>query len=79
MPAMDADLKVCRIASLTLTNAMIFQQVLAEHDSRVQSLSRPVNGKQIAESLLETWTFILEKIDYIPIFTTAHEIMKDSR
>jgi hypothetical protein len=77
MPAMDADLKVCRIASLTLTNAMIFQQVLAEHDSRVQSLSRPVNGKQIAESLLETWTFILEKIDYIPIFTTAHEIMKD--
>jgi hypothetical protein len=29
MPAIDADLKVCRIAALTLTNAMIFQQVLA--------------------------------------------------
>jgi hypothetical protein len=77
MPPIDADLKVCRIAALTLTNAMIFQQVLAERDSRVESLSRAVKGKHIAESLLETWTFILENIDYIPIFTTANEIMKD--
>jgi hypothetical protein len=77
MPPIDADLKVCRIASLTLTNAMIFQQVLAERDPRVESLSRTVKGEHIAESLLETWTFIIEKIDYLPIFTTANEIMKD--
>ncbi len=77
MAAIDADLKVCRIASLTITNAMIFQQVLAERDPRVQSLSRAVKREHIAESLLETWTFIVEKIDYIPIFTTANEIMKD--
>src|SRR5216117_2468784 len=77
MPAIDADLKVCRIASLTLTNAMIFQQVLAERDAKVKSLSRAVKGKNIADSLLDTWTFIVEKIDYIPIFTTATEIMKD--
>lgn len=77
MPAIDADLKVCRIASLTLINAMIFQQVLAERDARVGSLSRAVKSQHIAESLLDTWTFIVEKIDYIPIFTTATEIMKD--
>src|SRR5208283_4506241 len=77
MPAIDADLKVCRIASLTLINAMIFQQVLAERDKRVQSLSRAVKDKNVGESLLETWTFILEEIDYVPIFTTATEIMKD--
>jgi type I restriction-modification system DNA methylase subunit len=77
MPDIDADLKVCRIASLTLINAMIFQQVLAERDTRVQSLSRAIRTGNVAESLLETWTFILEKIDYIPIFTTANEIVKD--
>lgn len=77
MTAIDANLKVCRIASLTLTNAMIFQQVLAERDSRVESLSRSIKSRHIAEALLETWAFILEKIDYIPIFTTATEIMKD--
>lgn len=77
MPAADADLKVCRIASLTLTNAMIFQQVLAERDTRVESLNRAVKSPHVAESLLNTWTFIVEKIDYIPIFTTATEIMKD--
>jgi len=56
---------------------MIFQQVLAERNPRVQSLSRAVREQHIAESLLDTWTFILEKIDYVPIFTTANEIMKD--
>ena len=29
MPANDTDVKVCRIASLTLVNAMIFHQVIA--------------------------------------------------
>jgi len=77
MPDIEANLKVCRIASLTLTNAMIFQQVLAERDTRVQSLSRAVRSNNVAESLLETWTFILEQIDYVPIFTTANEIAKD--
>ncbi len=77
MAAIDADLKVCRIASLTITNAMIFQQVLAERDSRVESLSRSIKSDHIAESLLNAWTFIVEKIDYVPIFTTANEIMKD--
>jgi len=77
MPPIDANLKVCRIASLTLTNAMIFQQVLAARDARVESLSRAVNAENVAESLLRTWTFIVEKIDYVPIFTTATEIMKD--
>jgi hypothetical protein len=77
MAPIDPDLKVCRIASLTLTNAMIFQQVLAERDARIESLSRAVKSVSIAESLLDTWTFIVEKIDYVPIFTTATEIMKD--
>lgn len=77
MPALDSDLKVCRIASLTIINAMIFQQVLAERDSRVQSLSRTIENPHTAEALLDTWVFILNEIDYVPIFTTATEIVRD--
>jgi len=77
MPARNsADQKVLRIASLTLVNAMIFQQVLAEQDERIKSLNRAVEGKNVAESLFKTWNAILE-IDYVPIFTTAKDIIRE--
>jgi hypothetical protein len=77
MPEMDTDTKVCRIASLTIVNAMIFQQVLATRDQRVKTLARTIEGDHVAEELLQTWTFILEKIDYLPIFSTATEIVRE--
>jgi hypothetical protein len=77
MPAGNsADQKVLRIGSLTLVNAMIFQQVLAEQDPRVESLNRVVEGTDVAESLFKTWNAILE-IDYVPIFTTAKDIIRE--
>jgi len=76
MPRSDADYKVLRIASLTIVNAMIFQQVLAEQDDRIKSLNRAVEGKNVAESLFKAWTAIL-KIDYVPIFTTAKDIIRE--
>ena len=72
--AASADQKVLRIASLTLANAMIFRQVLAGHDARIESLNRAVEGPNVAEALSKAWTAILE-IDYVPIFTTAREIV----
>ncbi len=77
MPPIDADLKVCRIASLTLINAMIFHQVISSRDHKVKTLSRISAGTNIAAALLDTWTYIQEEIDYVPIFTTATEIIKD--
>jgi hypothetical protein len=76
MHSSSSDLKVMRVASLTVANAMIFQQVLAERDPRIKSLNRTVEGKNIAESLSKAWTSIL-KIDYVPIFTTAQEIIRE--
>src|SRR5882762_4481915 len=77
MPARNsADQKVLRIASLTLVNAMIFQQVLAVQDPRIESLNRAINAKNVAESLFKTWTAILQ-IDYVPIFTTARDIIRE--
>jgi len=74
--AASADQKVLRIASLTIINAMIFQQVLAEQDDRIESLNRTAERKNVAASLFKTWTSILE-IDYVPIFTTATGIVRE--
>lgn len=77
MPDLEADLKVCRIASLTLVNAMIFQQVLAYKDKRIDPLRRSITHERVAEALLQTWDFVLDKIDYVPIFTVAREILNE--
>ncbi len=77
MAALEADLKVCRIGALTLVNAMIFQQVLAYKDKRVEPVSRSAAQDHVAEALLRSWDFILDKIDYVPIFTVAREVLRE--
>jgi hypothetical protein len=74
-PGTSEDLRVSRIASLTLVNAMIFHQILAQRDSRVQSLARTILKPHVAEALADVWRVILEDIDYIPIFSLAREIV----
>ena len=76
MPPANPDPKVLRIASLTIVNAMIFQQVLAAQDSRIESLNQTTEKTNIAESLFNAWTAILE-IDYVPIFATANNIIRE--
>lgn len=76
MASSAPDPKVLRIASLTLVNAMIFQQVLAAQDSRIESLNRTLEKRNVAESFSAAWTAIL-KIDYVPIFTTANNILRE--
>jgi hypothetical protein len=76
MSSSNPDLKVLRVASLTIVNAMIFQQVLAAQDPRIESLNQTVQKANIAESLVKAWTAIL-KIDYVPIFTTANDIIRE--
>jgi hypothetical protein len=75
VPPTEDDLRVTRIASLTLVNAMIFQQVLADRDERVEPLARTVAGPNVAESFAEAWNLILTEIDYVPIFRVAREII----
>ncbi len=55
---------------------MIFQQVLATQDARIESLNKTIEKTNIAESLFKAWTAIL-KIDYVPIFTTANNIIRE--
>jgi hypothetical protein len=73
----DEDLKVCRIAALTLANAMIFQQVLADRNSRVKTLGWTIDHDDVAEAFHQVWNFVLREIDYLPIFTTANSLVAE--
>jgi hypothetical protein len=66
---------VSRICALILDNAMIFQEVLASKDSRVRSLQRFRGHSDIQSAFADHWRFILEKINYYPIFHIAREIL----
>ena len=71
---------VTRIAGLVIINAMIFQEVLSTYDSRVVNLnsvrrSSKQVGKTFSQLLIEHWDFIVEKIDYYPIFHVATELL----
>jgi galactitol-specific phosphotransferase system IIB component len=64
-----------RIAGLTLLNAMIFQEVLSEHQAKVATLRRVCEAKNMTQGLLDQWEYILDEIDYHPIFYVARQIL----
>lgn len=66
---------VSRISALILVNAMIFQEVLSSKDGRVRCLQGFRGQSDIQSALADHWRFILEEINYYPIFHIAREIM----
>jgi hypothetical protein len=70
-------MQIARVASLTLANAMIFQQLLSDNDSRVKKLSHTVVGSNVAGNFADVWGFILDSINYVPIFTIARKLVLD--
>jgi hypothetical protein len=68
---------VNRIGALILVNAMIFQEVLAAGDRRVRPLQRFRNRADVVSAVADHWRFILDKINYLPIFNVAHQLLSD--
>ena len=66
---------VNRVGGLILVNAMIFQEVLSGSDSRVLPLGQLRKQPAIVSAFADHWQFIIEKINYFPIFYTAHELI----
>lgn len=66
---------VCRIGGLVLMNALIFQEVLAEHDGRVKPLQKLVSEENPIAAFSKQWDFILRNINYYPIFHVAREVL----
>lgn len=66
---------VSRISGLVLINAMVFQEVLSQHEGRVMPLQATLNQGNPISAFSNQWKFILENINYYPIFHIARGIL----
>jgi hypothetical protein len=66
---------VNRIAALILINAMIFQEVLAQKEQKVRPLGRLASSTDLVSVVKDHWRFILDEINYYPIFNTAYDLL----
>ena len=64
-----------QIAALTVANALIFQELLAHEDSRVQPLNRLLDRPDFLSATVIHWKFICDEINYVPIFHLAREVL----
>lgn len=64
-----------RLSSLIIANAMIFQEQLAASNPSVKPLARLLDDTDFTIALTEHWRYIIEHIDYVPIFKLAREII----
>jgi len=66
---------VGRIAALIVTNALIFQEVLSQNEPRVTSLQSYRMSTGLTAEMRRQWQFILDHINYYPIFFTADRLL----
>lgn len=66
---------VSRIASLTLVNAMVFQEVASAYVKGVEPLRKTLQSPDIASAFIGHWQYIIDEINYVPIFKIAREII----
>ena len=76
----DNDFRIFRIASLILVNAMMFQETLSHIHDKIHPLRQvlrdgSLKGKTFAGEFLSQWYFIEKKIDFIPIFRVAQDVL----
>lgn len=67
---------VSRISALILVNALIFQEVLSQADPRVHPLQRMRGRADLVDVITEHWQFILDHINYYPIFSSAVDLLR---
>ena len=67
--------EVTKVSGLVLLNALIFQEVLAEHNSQVKTLNRINAASQPITECGEHWEFILKTINYYSIFYVSREVL----
>jgi hypothetical protein len=66
---------VSKIAGLTIVNALVFQEVLADYESQVQHLRQTLQAHDAISALADHWEYILTQINYYPIFHVAHQLL----
>lgn len=66
---------VSKIAGLTLVNALVFQEVLADYESQVQHLRQTLQAHDAISAFADHWEYILTQINYYPIFHVSHQLL----
>jgi len=68
------DLRIYRVASLTLVNAMLFQELISQI-TNVKTLRQTIETLDIVGEFNLQWKYIEKEIDFAPIFRVAREIL----
>jgi len=72
----DEKRKILATAGLLLLDAMVFQEVLSKSHTKIPTLSQ-VRGKNDPKRELEqAWRYIVEKIDYAPVFKVSLRVLE---
>jgi hypothetical protein len=66
-----------QIGTLTIVNAMLFQEQLSQTDDRVLPMRKMFEEKYLHLAFIKHWNFIQDTIDYVPIFRIAKDSMTD--
>jgi hypothetical protein len=72
----ENDLKVLATAGLILSDTLVFHEVLARSNSKIKTLAQIKPSTNVKKTLEEEWNSIL-KIDYIPVFKLALNILEN--
>jgi len=71
----SSDLRIYRVASLTLANAMLFQEIISQREDHVRPLRKTIESLDILGEFNRQWKYIENNIDFAPIFRVAREIL----
>lgn len=66
---------VGKIAGLTIVNAMVFQEVLADYEAQVNHLRQTLQSSDVVSAFADHWDYIVNQINYHPIFHAAHQLL----
>lgn len=66
-----------RVSALVLANAYIFQEQLAMTDTRIDTLRKVENRKDMIGATAKHWRWIWENINYVPIFQLGERVLNE--
>jgi hypothetical protein len=79
MPPIPIDARrrhtAANLAALTLANAFIFQEELAQTNTDVEPIRRLLAKSNFQTATADHWQFICDTINYVPIFNLAREVL----
>ena len=76
MTSKQDSLKITSTAGLLLMDAMIFQEIIASKLKEVHTLSMSESTGNLKKDLEESWSYIMQNIDYIPVLEISLRILR---